>query len=98
MVQTEVAMVIQIAGAAMFGFMMAGINNFIETHNPRDQEIKKRMGEVSEWSLLQEIFLPRPSCRLLEIGPLWHETVFESGKEATSVSNMLKNMFEAVLS
>jgi hypothetical protein len=44
-----VAMVIQVAGAAMFGFMMASINNFLETHNPRDQEIKKRMGDVQEW-------------------------------------------------
>jgi hypothetical protein len=44
-----VAMVIQVAGAAMFGFLMAALNNFLETHNPRAQEIKKRLGDVQEW-------------------------------------------------
>merc|ERR1719253_1380414 len=43
------AIVIQIMGAGMFGFIMAAIGAFLETHNPRALEAKKRMVEIREW-------------------------------------------------
>merc|ERR1719253_1451245 len=43
------AIVIQIMGAGMFGFIMAAIGAFLETHNPRQLETKKRMVEIREW-------------------------------------------------
>merc|ERR1719399_1007041 len=50
-----VAMLIQLSGAAMFGFLMAAITNFLETHNPRAGEIKKKQEEVMEWSYGREL-------------------------------------------
>jgi hypothetical protein len=44
-----VAMLIQILGASMFGFIMAAIANFLDTHNPRASEIKKRLNDAQEW-------------------------------------------------
>lgn len=54
------SIVVQLTGAIIFGFILSGVTNVIESSNPRGAERKKRNAEIKEW--LQSRNLP-PALR-----------------------------------